>query len=76
MTPQLWKRARAEVDYDPCCATFDEVAAAPLSRIWGGGTASEYRELHLIEVLAAQAIALLLASIVTELRRKQMAARA
>ena len=40
MTPQLWKRARAEVDYDPCCATFDEVAAAPLSRIWGGGTAS------------------------------------
>ena len=48
MTPQLWKRARAEVDYDPCRATLDEVAAAPLSRIWAGGTASEYRELHLI----------------------------
>jgi hypothetical protein len=64
--PQLGKRARAKVDDDPRCATLDEITAAPLSRIWAGGAAPQYRELHPFRFLSARPHFVLIARIVTE----------
>jgi hypothetical protein len=72
VAPKLRKRTGAKVDHDVGRPALDEVAAAPLSWVRAGGTASQYREFHLFPYLSVSALHALGDPIVTEAERLEI----
>ena len=70
MASELWKRTCTKIDDDVRRSALNEVAAAPLSWIWPGGTASQDREVHSFQFLSVRALHVLAAGIVTEAGRR------